>query len=129
MKIKLAIPHLVFWSLLVLFFAITQIMYGNYFGPRETIVSIILFTLLYSWRRWIGFLYLGISCVCALMYGMVGLTYGHIDKNAIDALLYTNFDEAFEYGTSIPPSVFGWYAGLLLTFEVWSCFSKNIHSF
>lgn len=129
MKIKLAIPSVVFWSLLVLFFAITQIMYGNYFGPRETIVSIILFMLLYNWRRWIGFLHLGISCVCALMYGLVGLTYGHVDKNAIDALLYTNFDEAFEYATSIPPSVFGWYGGLLLTFACVVLFLKKHSQF
>lgn len=114
-----------FWGLMAVFFAITQIMCGNYFGPRETIVSIILFTLLYSWKRLVGFVYLGVCFVCALMYGMVGLTYGHIDKNAIDALLYTNFNEAFEYATSIPPSVFGWYGSLILFFSAVVIFLKK----
>ena len=116
MKLKSLRPHLLFWGILASFFAVTQIMYGNYFGPRETIVSAILFTLLYGCRKWLGILFLGISFLFAFVYGLVGLTYGHIDKNAIDALLYTNPGEAFEYASSIPPSVFAWYVCLIVLF-------------
>jgi len=87
-------------------------MLGNYFGPRETGISIILFTLLYRWKKWLGYTFLGITFCCALLYGFVGLTYGHIDKNAVDALLFTNHEEAFEYASSVPLSVFAWYGAL-----------------
>ena len=114
MKIKLPFSTLCFWVLLVLFFATTQIMLGNYFGPRETGISIILFILLYRWKKWIGYTFLGVTFSCALLYGFVGLTYGHLDKNAVDALLFTNHEEAWEYASSVPVSVLAWYGALIV---------------
>lgn len=125
MHIKTSLPNVFFWGLLALFFAITQIMFGNYFGARETVVSIIIFSLLYGYKRCLGIAYLFISFLVAFTYGFVGLSYGHIDKNAVDALLYTNPGEAFEYISSIPPSIFAWYAGLITLFIAIVFFLKN----
>lgn len=88
---------------------------------RESLSSVLIALLLFAFcgKRVVAF-YLGLIFLAAFGYGVVGMTYGLPDQNAIVAFLYTDSHEALEYFLRVPPSVYWAYLAFVLSFAL-SC--------
>lgn len=104
--------------LIVAFFMLARYMLGyapSWYVGRDALcglgISLIVLRLFHTRGLLV---YLSLWLILALGYGVVGLSYGEPDANAIAALINTNPQEAGEYLSLLPDSVPRFYTALIV---------------
>lgn len=84
---------------------------------RESIASFLLCFIILTFlgRKFLAF-YLVVLFLVGFSYGVVGLTYGLPDRNAIEIFMLTDGGEAVEFLRRVPPYVFAYYCVFILLF-------------
>ncbi len=102
---------------LLLLLCLEQSMLGYHFGSRvirEALVSLGLMALMVSFTRKKFWLIVPIAFwLLAFCYGLVGLTYGMVDRNAIAAFMFTDVSETWDFIQTIPLFVIGYYVAFV----------------